>query len=221
MSAQFGFKLYPHSSISLSESLTKSREFYELMKTRRTVRDIRSDNIPTELLENLIKAAGTAPSGANKQPWFFCVVRNAELKKKIRSECEIREKENYEKRYPKQFLEDIGFLGTDYEKKFLETAPALIVFFKKRYNEIGDATVNNYYVSESCGIALGMLFTAIHNAGLVTVPYTPMPRSFLNDLLGRPRSESAVMILPIGYPNEFATVPEKMVKPLSEIMKIY
>jgi iodotyrosine deiodinase len=203
------------------EMLADSKEFLDLMKKRRTVRQISSKPLPDGLLENIILAAGTAPSGANKQPWFFAVVKDPALKKQIREQSEEYEIVNYREKYSEEWKRDIQFTGTDHVKEFIEKAPALIIVFKQRFGLENGSRTRHYYISESVGIAMGMLFTAIHNAGLVTVPYTPMPRAFLGDLLERGEHESAVLVLPVGYPEEDAVVPAKTTKSLEEIMKIY
>src|SRR6056297_3013262 len=181
---------------STEEQISKSRDFYEEMKMRRTVRAISNEPVPDEILFNLIKTAGTAPSGANKQPWFFCLVKDEEIKKQIRSESERHEEYNYRKKYSKKWQKDLEFLEISHRKEFLTEAPALIVAFKQRYSFRNGRKSKHYYISESSGIALGLLFAAIQNAGLVTVPYTPLPRTFLNDILERPSYESALMVLP-------------------------
>jgi iodotyrosine deiodinase len=206
---------------NLQDSLERSSDFYKLMKTRRTVRDISPQKINDSIIENILKTAGTAPSGANKQPWFFCVVKKQEIKEQIREQSEKYEEYNYKKKYRGKWKKDLEFMNLNFRKPFLTEAPVLIVVFKQRYSIENGEISKNYYISESSGIALGMLFTAIHNAGLVTVPYTPLPRAFLNDTLDRPKSESALMILPIGYPTPNAEVPIKTTKSINEIMKIY
>lgn len=204
-----------------NEMLSRSIDFYKEMNKRRTVREISSEQIPDEVLKNLILTAGTAPSGANKQPWFFCLVKDDKIKQKIRKEAETLEEYNYTHRYSGKWQEDLDFMKLDHKKPFLTEAPALIVAFKKRYSMENGEISKNYYISESSGIALGLLFAAIQNAGLVTVPYTPMPRAFLNEILDRPRTENALIILPVGYPKEGAKVPDKQRKPLENIMKEY
>lgn len=200
----------------------RSKEFYDFMNKRRTVREISSEELPDELIHNLILTAGTAPSGANIQPWKFCLIKDPEVKEKIRNEAEKLEERSYRELYSQRKKEDIAFTGTDWQKSFLTEAPALIVAFKEKYriDEEGKH-IPNYYPNESIGLALGMLFSAIHNAGLVTIPYTPHPINFLKKLLDRPDNEAAVMVLPIGYPKESAKVPDKKRKSLDEIMDVY
>lgn len=199
----------------------RSGEFYELMKKRRTVREISSEPIPDKVINNILLTAGTAPSGANKQPWFFAVVKDQKLKQKIRKECEAIESFNYQEKYKGEWRQELDKMKTTSHKPYLEEAPALIVVFKQRYGEQNGEKVKHYYISESVGISLGFLFASIHNAGLVTIPYTPMPRAFLNDLLDRPSYESAVMVMPIGYPKDNVKVPDKYYKTLDEISKVY
>lgn len=221
MNKKYEFINFESANLNNKDSLKKSEDFFQFMKKRRTVRDISSAQINNEIINNLILTAGTAPSGANKQPWFFCVVKDDEIKQKIRVQAEKFEEINYRKKYSGKWKEDLSFMNLNFKKPFLTEAPALIVVFKQRYSIINNEINKNYYISESSGIALGMLITAIHNAGLVTIPYTPLPRAFLNDILNRPKSESALMILPIGYPKENAKVPQKTTKPLNDIMKVY
>ena len=203
------------------EQIRISREFTEKMEQRRTVREISNEPVPDEILFDLIKTAGTAPSGANKQPWFFCIVKDDEIKSRIRKASEYHEEVNYKKKYSKKWQKDLEFLEISHKKEFLTSAPALIVAFKQRYSYEHGQKSKHYYISESSGIALGLLIAAIQNAGLVTVPYTPMPRTFLNEILDRPSYESALMVLPVGYPKPGATVPDKRRKGLDEIMEVY
>lgn len=205
----------------INELILSSENFYDIMKKRRSVRNFSNQPVPQEIIENIILTAGTSPSGANKQPWFFAVIRDEKVKEIIRKKCEMHEKENYENRYPKKMKQDIDFLKLSWQKPFLTVAPFLIIIFKIRYIESDGKVDSNYYVSESSGISLGILFTAINNAGLVTVPYTPMPRAFLRDILELPRSYSPLMILPVGFPADDIEIPVKTTKSLDEIMKIY
>ena len=204
------------------EMITKSMEYYNSLDSRRSVRHFSNSMIPVEVIENIIKAAGTAPSGAHKQPWKFCAVSNSELKSKIREAAEKEEQENYNSRMSERWLKDLAPLGTDTNKEFLEIAPWLIIVFKEVY-EIDDAgeKQNNYYVNESVGIACGMLISAIHNAGLVTLTHTPSPMNFLSEILNRPKNERAFLLLPVGYAAEDAFVPDIARKKLEEISDFY
>jgi iodotyrosine deiodinase len=198
-----------HSQKRSQESMMEaSRLFYQLMNKRRSVRQFSSDQIPDEVIENIIRTAGTAPSGANKQPWTFCVVRDVAIKKQIREAAELEEERNYAERMNDEWLKDLKPLGTDAQKEFLEIAPVLIVVFKKPYDlDANGAKQQNYYVNESVGIACGILISAIHHAGLVTLTHTPSPMNFLEKILNRPTNERAYLLLPVGYPSDTATVP--------------
>jgi nitroreductase len=192
------------------------------MNKRRTVRDIADTPLPQGVLESIIATAGTAPSGAHKQPWTFCVVTNKELKSEIRKAAEQEEKANYHQRMSEEWLRDLAPLGTDEHKEFLETAPALIVVFKRIYEiENNGHKHNNYYVQESVGIACGLLIAAIHHAGLVCLTHTPSPMNFLERILNRPQNERAFLLIPIGYPAKNATVPDITRKSLEEVMVRY
>ncbi len=208
--------------ISEEEMVRKSESFYDWLDSRRSVRDFSEQPVPKEVIANLIKSASTAPSGAHKQPWTFCAVSDSILKAKIREEAEIEEKENYENRMSERWKKDLEPLATDMHKPFLEDAPWLIVAFKRAYefDERGEK-YNNYYVNESIGIACGMLITAIHNAGLVTLTHTPSPMNFLAKLLNRPSNERAFLLLPIGYPKLPTYVPNLKRKGLDEMTVFY
>jgi len=201
------------------EMISRSQQFYKFLKKRRTVRDFSDEEVPLAVIENCILAAGTAPSGANLQPWHFAVVSDPEIKKKIRIAAEEEEKEFYTNRAPKEWLEALAHLGTDEHKPFLETASYLIAIFSKSYEFLPDGNkVKNYYAQESTGIACGMLITAIHNAGLVSLTHTPSPMNFLNEVLGRPKNERPFLLLVVGYPAKGAKVPDIKKKQLSEII---
>ncbi len=200
------------------EMLKRTENFYELMKKRRTVRNFSDKNIPQKIIENCLLTAGTSPSGANKQPWHFVVVSDSGIKRKIRIAAEKEEKEFYENRATREWLNDLGPLGTDEHKPFLETAPYLIVIFTKKYDAQPDGSRSkNYYSTESTGIACGMLITAVHNAGLATLTHTPSPMNFLNEILDRPANEKPYLILVVGYPAVDAEVPDLKRKSLEEI----
>lgn len=205
-----------------TQMLERAELFYEEMNRRRSVRSFSDRPIPDGIIDEIIKTAGTAPSGANKQPWHFCVVEDADMKKRIREAAEEEERKNYEQRMSDEWLEDLAKLGTDPVKEHLTDAPALIIVFKQSYTLTDNGErEKNYYVNESVGIAAGMLITAIHHAGLVTLTHTPSPMKFLSEILERPPNESAILVLPVGYPDENAKVPDIGRKPLDKIMTRY
>ncbi len=201
-----------------AEMQERALSFYEDMRRRRTVREFSSKVIPEGILEHCLQTAGSAVSGANMQPWHFVVVQNKEIKSKIRVAAEKEEKAFYAEKAPKEWLEALAPLGTDAEKPFLEKAPALIAIFQQRFGLLPDGKkVKHYYATESVGIATGLLIAALHNAGLASLTHTPSPMGFLNEILGRPRSERPFLLLVVGYPEEGAQVPDIGKKPLSEI----
>jgi nitroreductase len=200
------------------EMLRRAAEFRQQMQRRRTVRYFSDRGVSREVIEDCLLAAGTAPSGANLQPWHFVVVSDPAIKHRIRVEAEKEEHEFYTRKAPQEWLDALAPLGTDEHKPFLETAPYLIVIFSQSYGLLPDGRkVKNYYVQESVGIATGMLITAVHNAGLVSLTHTPSPMGFLNEILGRPANEKPFLILVVGYPAEDAVVPDISKKPLEEI----
>ncbi|MDH4474144.1 MAG: nitroreductase family protein [Fluviicola sp.] len=213
---------YSGQSFSAEESLQRSKTFYAELNERRSVRTFSTEPVSKEVIDQLILAASTAPSGAHKQPWTFCAVSNAELKTQIRIAAEKEEQENYDGRMSERWRKDLEHLGTDEHKPFLEDAPWLIVVFKRAYevDESGEKH-NNYYVNESVGIACGMLISAIHNAGLVTLTHTPSPMNFLTGLLDRPANERAFLLLPVGYAAEPSYVPDIHRKTLEEVAAFY
>jgi len=196
----------------------RASDFFIEMKRRRTVRDFSDRPVPHDVIENCIRTAGTAPSGANQQPWHFVVVSDPEIKYQIRLAAEEEERAFYSGRAPEEWRETLAHLGTDANKPFLETAPSLIIIFAESYgiNEQGEK-VKNYYASESVGIATGMLISALHHAGLATLTHTPSPMSFLSTILERPTNERPFLILVVGYPQEDAKVPVIIKKPLEDI----
>ena len=199
----------------LEEMRARLKEFYDDVSRRRTVREFSARPVPLDLIEAALEAAGTAPSGANLQPWHFVVVSGAETKKKIREAAEVEEREFYEHRASAEWLEALKPLGTDSSKPFLETAPYLIAVFLQKFGELEDGRkVKHYYPVESTGLATGILITALHRAGLATLTHTPSPMKFLNDILGRPKSERPFLLLVVGYPAEDAEVPDITRKPL-------
>lgn len=204
------FREYP-----VEEMRERLRLFYEDIDRRRTVRDFADRPVPRDIIENALRAAGTAPSGANLQPWHFVVISGAETKKQIREAAEAEEKEFYERRASPEWLAALEPLGTDQNKPFLETAPYLIAIFLKKYDELSDGSkVKHYYPTESTGLATGVLITALHIAGLATLTHTPSPMRFLNEILDRPKSERPFLLLVVGYPSEDARVPDISRKPL-------
>lgn len=201
-----------------AEMRRRAEAFLEELRLRRTVRDFSGRPIPDGVIEACILAAGTAPSGANRQPWHFVIVRDPVLKRRIRAAAEVAEREFYEQRAPPEWLAALAPLGTGPEKPFLETAPVLIAIFAQSYTLLPDGRkAKNYYVTESVGIATGMLITALHHAGLATLTHTPSPMTFLTELLDRPANERPFLLLVAGYPAADATVPRITKKPLSEI----
>ena len=200
------------------EMIERSRKFYHEIKRRRTVREFSDRAIPDDVMNNCLMAAGTAPNGANKQPWHFVVVTNSQIKKRIREEAEKEEHEFYTNRATDEWLADLAMLETDENKPFLEVAPALIVIFGKSYDVDRQGNkLKNYYVQESVGIATGILITALHNAGLVSLTHTPSPMGFLNEILTRPNNERPFLILVTGYPAEGVKVPDITKKSLEKI----
>ena len=201
-----------------AEMQQRAAEFYAEIKRRRTVRDFSPRPAPRAVIEDCLRAAGTAPNGANRQPWHFVVVSDPALKKKIRVEAEKEEHEFYHHKAPPEWLEALAPLGTDEHKPFLETAPCLIAIFAQSYGLLPDGRrVKHYYAQESVGIATGFLIAALHHAGLAALTHTPSPMNFLNALLHRPDNERPFLLLVVGYPAEGAQVPDIRKKTLEEI----
>ncbi len=219
-----GFKhiLFEPVSYFREEILLKSKSFFQIMNKRRSVREFSDKSVSKTIIENLIKTASTAPSGANKQPWTFCAISNPDIKSEIRKAAEEEEKESYENRMSDSWLKDLAHLGTDMNKPFLETAPWLIVIFKKAF-DYGEnrEKLNNYYVNESVGLASGLLITAIHNAGLVTHTHTPSPMRFLSKILDRPDNERPFLLLPVGYAKDPTYIPDITRKSLDDVAEFY
>ena len=214
----FPFLSYSKTTYDTDEMANRSQLFFEWMDKRRTVRDFSDRPIPEAIIETIILSASTAPSGAHKQPWTFCVVKNEEIKKQIRIAAEKEEKESYENRMTDEWLKDLQPIGTDWHKPFLETAPYLIVIFKRSYElENNNYKHQNYYVTESCGIAVGFLLAAIHNAGLVALTHTPSPMNFLAKILNRPENEKPFLLIPVGYPATECWVPDLKRKNISDV----
>jgi len=204
------------------EMLRRAKGFLAEVQRRRSVRQFSNRPVPRQVIETCLAAAGTAPNGANLQPWHFAVVGNPELKRQIRQGAEKEEQEFYTHRAPQEWLEALAPLGTDACKPFLETAPYLIAIFAQSYGVLPDGRkVKHYYVSESVGIATGILITALHIAGLATLTHTPSPMGFLNEILGRPENERPFLLLVTGYPAEEARLPAITKKPLDEIVTFY
>lgn len=213
----------PYEGVSYSPEETKvrSQTYYDYMDKRRTVREFSNQPIDKKIIENILMTASSAPSGAHKQPWTFCVISNAALKAKIKVAAEKEEYESYNGRMSEEWLEALAPFGTDWHKPFLEIAPYLIIVFKKAYDLKDGVKSKNYYVNESVGIAVGFLLSAIHNAGLVSLTHTPSPMNFLQKILNRPANERAFLLIPIGYPAEEIKVPNIERKPAEEVIVYY
>ena len=221
MQNEYPFIPYRRPILTQEELCENSRLFYKSMDSRRSVRDFSDKPVPRKVIEDVVMTAASAPSGAHKQPWTFCIIANPVLKKKIREAAEEEEHRSYNGRMSEEWLNDLKPIGTDWKKPFLEIAPWLIIMFKKPYDLIEEKKHKNYYVAESVGIAAGFLISAIHQAGLVTLTHTPSPMNFLQKILERPANEKAFLLLPVGYPAEDATVPDFERKPLEEISVFY
>ena len=203
----------------LEEMKQRATDFRQHMQRRRTVRDFSVRPVPREIIEECLLTAGTAPNGANLQPWHFVVVSDPKVKHEIRVAAEQEEAEFYHRRAPQEWLDALSVIGTDEHKPFLDTAPHLIVIFGQNHSQLPDGRrVKNYYVNESVGIATGFLIAAFHNAGLVSLTHTPSPMGFLNDILNIPPDAKPFLILVVGYPAEDAQVPELKKKSLEEIV---
>ena len=203
----YEFQNLDHLPLNEDEMISRSQALLDQSRKRRSVREFSDETLPREILENILMTGSSAPSGANKQPWTFCIIEDPKIKSEIRKAAEKEEYENYHGRMSEPWLKDLEPLGTDEHKPFLEIAPYLVVVFKRAYEDSDEGKKNNYYVNESVGIACGMLINAIHNAGLVTLTHTPSPMNFLQKILGRPDNERAFLLLPVGYPADGAQVP--------------
>jgi nitroreductase len=203
-----------------AEMVARAQGFYDLMRRRRSVRSLSSEPFPRECVEYAVRTAVSAPSGANRQPWCFVIVDDPDLKREIRTAAEAEERENYQQRFPPEWLEALSAFGTDWHKPFLEEAPYLVVVFKQSYGfaETG-RKVTNYYVNESVGIACGLFIAALHSMGLATLTHTPSPMGFLSRLLKRPANEKPYILFPVGYPAAAATVPVLTRKSLEEVVQ--
>ena len=205
---------------SIEEQNRKADELFEILNSRRTVRDFTDASVPFELIEKAILTAGTAPSGAHMQPWRFVVVQDPEIKAKIKEAAEKEEYESYHGRMPDRWLKRLAPIGTDEHKPFLTIAPYLIVVFRITSVEEDGEKEPTYYSQESVGIAVGMLLAALHNMGLATLTHTPSPMRFLQEILGRPKNEVPFVLIPVGYPSDEAKVPDFKRKKLEEIMTV-
>lgn len=218
----YPFVHYSKETFENTEMLARTKEFNNWMDKRRTIRDFSDKPVAREVIENIIMTASSAPSGAHKQPWTFCIVSDPEIKKQIRTEAEKEEYESYNGRMPEEWLKDLRPLQTDWHKEFLEIAPYLIIVFKKSYELNPDGSKSNvYYASESCGIACGFLLAAIHQAGLGALTHTPSPMNFLSKILKRPENEKAFLLVPVGYPADECWVPDLSRKSLEEVSSWY
>ncbi|MBK9289353.1 MAG: nitroreductase family protein [Flavobacteriales bacterium] len=213
---------YRPARLSPAESATRAKDFFALMDGRRSVRHFSNEPVAMEMIDDLIRTASTAPSGAHKQPWTFCVVTDPALKHAIREAAEEEERTSYGGRMSPEWLEDLAPLGTDWRKEFLDVAPCLIVVFKRPYEVMPDGSKRkNYYVEESVGIACGFLLAAARNAGLVTLTHTPSPMNFLARILGRPENERAFLLIPVGHPADYCEVPDLQRKTLHQVLVRY
>lgn len=218
------FEPLDHERLSETEQLRRSKEFARRLLKRRSVRHFSREPVPMKLIENAIRVAGSAPSGANQQPWSFVVISDPQLKREIRIAAEAEEKESYERRMSQEWLDALAPLGTDWRKPHIEDAPYVIVVFRQAYGirtdpETGEESrVLHYYSEESVGIAVGFLLAALHVSGLAALTHTPSPMKFLSEILDRPANERAFVLIPVGYPAADAEVPAIKKKPLAAIM---
>lgn len=218
----FDFVRYHPESFPPGEMGRRSEDFFQWMNKRRTIRDFSSQAVDRGIIENILRTASTAPSGAHKQPWSFCVVEDTHIKKEIREAAEKEEYESYHGRMSPEWLTDLRPLQTDWHKPFLEIAPYLIIVFKKVYDIMPDGTKkNNYYVNESVGLACGFLLAAAHHAGLCALTHTPSPMNFLTKILARPENERPFLLIPVGYAAEETFVPKLKRKELNEVAVFY
>ena len=217
-----GFIQLEFEELPADEMLSRARDFYEQMDERRTTRHFSNREVPRELIELAIKTASTAPSGAHLQPWTFVAISNPEVKAQIREAAEAEERKTYSERMPEAWAEVLRPLGTDHVKEHLSDAPWIVVVFRqsKRQRDSGEWGPT-YYAQESCGIAAGLFIAAIHNMGLTTLTHTPSPMGFLRDILNRPEHEHAMLVMPVGYPDEGAKVPNLGRKSLENISEFF
>ena len=218
----YPFITYSKKKIGADEMTEKAAAFYQWMDERRSCRDFSDRPVPKQVIENILLTASTAPSGAHKQPWTFCVVSDHTIKKQIREAAEKEEKESYENRMSEEWLQDLAPIGTDWNKPFIETAPYIIVVFSRSYEMEGtNKKHQNYYVKESVGIACGFLLAAIHHAGLVALTHTPSPMNFLSKTLNRPENERPYLLIPVGHCADECWVPDIKRKTLDEFAEFY
>lgn len=213
---------YHRDSYNPEEMIERSQSFFEWADTRRSVRDFSSKPVPKEVMENLIMTGSTAPSGAHKQPWTFCLISNAELKSRLRALAEEEERKSYEGRMSEEWIKDLAPLGTDAVKEFIDVAPWIVVIMKRSYEYNEDGSKHqNYYVSESVGLAAGFFLMAVHNVGLVALTHTPSPMNFIAKALNRPENEKPFLLIPVGYPAENVTVPDLLRKSKEGVIQYY
>lgn len=218
----YEFISYHQQHYTTEETLQRSKEFHQWLDLRRTVRDFSDRSVPRQVIENILKSASTAPSGAHKQPWTFCVVTDPAIKKIIRLAAEKEEYDSYHGRMSDEWLQDLRPLQTDWKKPFIDIAPFLIIIFKKVYDLLPSGEKKtNYYVTESVGIACGFLLAAIHQAGLVGLTHTPSPMNFLSKILHRPENERPFLLIPVGYPADETFVPNIKRKELDKVVQFY
>lgn len=218
----FPFVPFETEALSEEEMLEKSKSFFEWADTRRSVRDFSSKPVPKEVMENILMTASTAPSGAHKQPWTFCLISNKELKARLRVLAEEEEKKSYSGRMSEVWLKDLEPLGTNWVKEFIDVAPWIVVVMKRPFENREDGSKHqNYYVAESVGLASGFLLMAIHNAGLVALTHTPSPMNFIAKALERPENERPFLLIPVGHPAEGAEVPDLTRKGKDEVIEYY
>lgn len=219
---EFPFIDFTRETYSASEMIERSKDFFQWADQRRSVRDFSDKPVPKEVMEHILMTGSTAPSGAHKQPWTFCLISNTELKSKLRALAEEEEKKSYGGRMSDEWLEDLAPLGTDWQKEFIDIAPWIVVVMKRPYEIQADGPKRqNYYVSESVGLASGFLLMAVHNAGLVALTHTPSPMNFIAKALDRPENERPFLLIPVGYPAEDAKVPDLARKPKEEVIVFY
>lgn len=220
LAASHPFVALEHERVPDDEMLARAQDLRASLENRRSVRMFAADAVPQRLIELAIESAGTAPSGAHKEPWTFVAISSVDIKRQIRQAAEEEERVNYlDNRMNEEWQEALAPLGTDHHKEFLEIAPWIVVLFEQRYEVRPDGERRkNYYVKESCGIAAGLFIAALHNMGLVTLTHTPSPMAFLTKLLGRPENERPFVMFPIGYPLPGTLVPDLARKPLSDVM---
>ena len=217
--AEANFVPLNYRELAVEDMRRRAREFRAAMETRRTVREFSARPVPRDIVEDCLRAAVTAPSGANMQPWRFVVVDDPAMRRRIRLAAEEEERQFYERRAPREWLDALAPLGTDAEKPFLEIAPCLIAVFEQRYGRLADGRkVKHYYPGESVGLATGILLTALHWSGLVSLTHTPSPMKFLNDILGRARNERPFLLVVAGYPADGARVPDIRRRAFNEIV---